>query len=260
MKHSQFDVIVVGGGHAGVEAAAAAARMGVRTALITHKRDSIGVMSCNPAIGGLGKGHLVREIDAFDGIMGRAADAAGIQFRLLNRRKGPAVQGPRAQADRSLYRQSVQQQVSEQENLSVVEAEVVDLLMEGSCCCGVVLAEGGDISARSVVLTAGTFLRGIIHIGDVSRPGGRMGDDPSVRLAERIDDFGLKLGRLKTGTPPRLNGRTINWSVLEMQPGDEDPVLFSFLSKETAVRQIACGITHTNDKTHEIIRGNISRS
>jgi tRNA uridine 5-carboxymethylaminomethyl modification enzyme len=260
VKHSDFDVIVVGGGHAGTEAAAAAARVGARTALITHKASTIGVMSCNPAIGGLGKGHLVREIDALDGIMGVAADKAGIQFRLLNRSKGPAVQGPRAQADRALYRAAVQKAVAAQAGLTVVEAEVADLIIEKSDVAGVVLGDGTKMHARSVVLTAGTFLRGVIHIGDVARPGGRVGDDPSVRLAERIDSFGLPLGRLKTGTPPRLDGRTINWDGLDMQPGDDDPTLFSFLSSGVAAAQIACGITHTNSQTHDIIRQNLERS
>ncbi|SDW78319.1 tRNA uridine-5-carboxymethylaminomethyl(34) synthesis enzyme MnmG [Litoreibacter albidus] len=260
MKHSSFDVVVIGGGHAGTEAAHAAARTGARTALVTQKAETIGVMSCNPAIGGLGKGHLVREIDALDGIMGRAADAAGIQFRLLNRRKGPAVQGPRAQADRALYRQAIQSFISEQENLSVVEGEVADLIMDNETVRGVVLADGSQITAGAVVLTAGTFLRGVIHIGDVSRPGGRIGDSPVVKLAERIDGFGVDMGRLKTGTPPRLASDSINWSILEMQPGDDEPELFSFLSKSATARQISCGITHTNERTHDLIRENLERS
>ena len=258
MKH--FDVIVVGGGHAGCEAAAAAARMGAQTALITLSAHDLGAMSCNPAIGGLGKGHLVREVDALDGIMGKAADQAGIQFRLLNRRKGPAVQGPRAQADRKLYRAAIQAQLKATENLTLLNGEVVDLLGAPSNISGVVLGDGSELRSHSVILTTGTFLRGIIHIGDVSRPGGRMGDKPSVKLAQRIDEFGLSLGRLKTGTPPRLDGTTIDWRGLESQPGDEMPTLFSFLSKEPAARQIACGITHTNEKTHAIIRKNLDRS
>ncbi|MGB0168775.1 MAG: tRNA uridine-5-carboxymethylaminomethyl(34) synthesis enzyme MnmG [Paracoccaceae bacterium] len=258
MKH--FDVIVVGGGHAGCEAAAAAARMGAQTALITLSAYDLGAMSCNPAIGGLGKGHLVREVDALDGIMGRAADQAGIQFRLLNRRKGPAVQGPRAQADRKLYRAAIEGQLKATENLTLLNGEVVDLLGAPSKISGVVLADASEIRSNSVILTTGTFLRGIIHIGDVSRPGGRMGDKPSVKLAQRIDEFGLSLGRLKTGTPPRLDGTTIDWQGLETQPGDDVPTLFSFLSKEPAARQIACGITHTNEKTHAIIRKNLDRS
>ncbi len=260
MKHSNYDVIVVGGGHAGTEAAHAAARMGARTALITLSRDGIGVMSCNPAIGGLGKGHLVREIDALDGVMGTVADAAGIQFRLLNRRKGPAVQGPRAQSDRAIYRSAMLALTEAQENLDIVEGEAVDFLMSGQAVCGVQLADGSEIQAHSVILTSGTFLRGVIHIGDVSRPGGRMGDKPSVRLAERLDSFALPLGRLKTGTPPRLDGRTINWDILDEQPGDEDPTLFSFLSTSTQAKQISCGITHTNEQTHDIIRANLDRS
>ncbi len=260
MKHLQKDVVVIGGGHAGAEAASASARMGAQTALVSLKRDGIGVMSCNPAIGGLGKGHLVREIDAMDGVMGRVADAAGIQFRLLNRRKGPAVQGPRAQADRKIYRQTMLHEMEQQQHLEIVEGEVVDLLMDGKSIAGVRLHDGTEITAKAVILTTGTFLRGVIHIGDVSRPGGRMGDKPSVALAERIDSFGLPLGRLKTGTPPRLDGRTIDWSELEVQPGDDDPVLFSFLSKGVQAPQISCGITHTNAETHRIIEENLSRS
>ncbi len=260
MKHFDKDVVVVGGGHAGTEAAHAAARLGARVALVTIARDAIGVMSCNPAIGGLGKGHLVREIDALDGLMGRVADKAGIQFRLLNRRKGPAVQGPRAQADRAIYRQEMQVQISSEPQIDVVEAEVVDFLLDGPRVYGVVLADGSHISSSTVVLTTGTFLRGVIHIGDVSRDGGRIGEAPAVRLAERIDEFGLPLGRLKTGTPPRLMSTSIDWSILEEQPGDEVPVLFSFLSRGVSARQVSCGITHTNETTHEIIRDNLSRS
>ena len=258
MKH--FDVIVIGGGHAGSEAAHAAARMGASTALVTMSKSGIGVMSCNPAIGGLGKGHLVREIDAMDGVMGRVADKAGIQFRLLNRRKGPAVQGPRAQADRKIYRTEMLKEIERQSNLEIVEGEVVDFILHDDCVSGVILADGEEISGKAVVLTTGTFLRGVIHIGDLSHSGGRMGDKASVKLAERIDSFNLPLGRLKTGTPPRLDGRTIDWDKLEAQPGDEDPTLFSFLSENSTATQVTCGITHTNAETHRIIRENLSRS
>jgi tRNA uridine 5-carboxymethylaminomethyl modification enzyme len=260
VKHHDYDVIVIGGGHAGAEAAHAAARMGVRTALITLTKASIGVMSCNPAIGGLGKGHLVREIDALDGVMGRVADKAGIQFRLLNRRKGPAVQGPRAQSDRQIYRTEMQAELALLENLTIIEGEATDLILQDDRVCGVVMRDDSRIHAQSVILTTGTFLRGVIHIGDVSRPGGRMGDAPSIKMAERLDSFALPLGRLKTGTPPRLDGRTIAWDKLEAQPSDDDPVLFSFLSTGVYAPQIVCGITHTNESTHDIIRQNLDRS
>ncbi|MEH7829287.1 tRNA uridine-5-carboxymethylaminomethyl(34) synthesis enzyme MnmG [Gemmobacter denitrificans] len=258
MKH--FDVVVIGAGHAGCEAAASAARMGVRTALITMRKQDIGTMSCNPAIGGLGKGHLVREIDALDGVMGRVADRAGIQFRLLNRRKGPAVQGPRAQADRALYRCAMQAELSGYPQLEIIEAEVADLMEDAGRITGVRLADGAEVSAHRVILTTGTFLNGIIHIGDQQQSAGRMNDRPSIHLANRLAGFGLPRGRLKTGTPPRLDGRTIDWSRLERQEGDDQPVMFSFLNTKPEVRQISCGITHTNVKTHEIIRRNLDRS
>lgn len=260
MKHLDFDVIVVGGGHAGTEAAAVAARIGARVALVTLNKAGIGVMSCNPAIGGLGKGHLVREIDAFDGVMARVADKAGIQFRLLNRRKGPAVQGPRAQSDRAIYRREMLNEMEALPTLSIIEGEVTDLVLQGTTVSGVELADGSVISASSVVITTGTFLRGRIHIGDRSFAGGRMGSAPSVSLAERFESFGLPMGRLKTGTPPRLDGRTIAWDRLESQPGDEEPTMFSFLSKVPSARQVNCGITHTNETTHSIIRENLDRS
>ena len=257
----QYDVIVIGGGHAGADAAHAAWRVGAKTALITHKFSTIGEMSCNPAIGGLGKGHLVREIDALDGLMGRIADKAGIQFRLLNRKKGPAVQGPRTQADRALYRSAMQNEFIGLDGLDIIESEVSDLMMKKEKVTGVILSDKTEVQAHTVVLTTGTFLRGIIHIGNVSRPGGRMGDKPAIPLARRLDSFGLPLGRLKTGTPPRLDSRTINWSVLETQAADENPTLFSFLSQKKDIpRQIECGITHTNPTTHSIIQENLAKS
>ncbi len=258
MKH--YDVIVIGGGHAGTEAAAAAARMGVSTALVTLRAEAIGAMSCNPAIGGLGKGHLVREIDALDGVMGRMADRAGIQFRLLNRRKGPAVQGPRAQIDRRLYREALQADLSRLPGLTIIEGEVTSLAMKGGEITGIALASGESLATNKVVLTAGTFLNGVIHIGDKRMQGGRMGDSPSRMLAGQLAELALAMGRLKTGTPPRLDGRTIDWASLETQPGDDDPAMFSFMSRGPEARQISCGITHTTEETHNIVRENLSRS
>ncbi|MEL6583505.1 MAG: tRNA uridine-5-carboxymethylaminomethyl(34) synthesis enzyme MnmG [Pseudomonadota bacterium] len=256
----QPHVIVIGGGHAGCEAAATSARKGVKTTLITHRTDKIGEMSCNPAIGGLGKGHLVREIDALGGLMGLVADKAGIQFRLLNRRKGPAVQGPRAQADRKIYKAEMQAAISGTTHLSVVEGEVVDLILEGDCIRGVRLSDGASLSGEAVILTTGTFLNGVLHFGDQRREGGRIGDSASKRLAARIYDLGLEIGRLKTGTPPRLDGKTIDWARIKQQPGDETPELFSFLSIEATAAQVPCGVTFTNNKTHEIIAENIGKS
>ncbi|MEC7703491.1 MAG: tRNA uridine-5-carboxymethylaminomethyl(34) synthesis enzyme MnmG [Pseudomonadota bacterium] len=260
MQENTYDVIVIGGGHAGTEAAAAAARCGVRTALVTHKIDTIGVMSCNPAIGGLGKGHLVREIDALDGIMGRAIDKGGIQFRMLNASKGAAVQGPRAQADRKLYRAAVQELIKAQDNLTLIEAGVDDLIIEDNKVSGIITEDGTKISANAVVLTTGTFLRGIIHRGEEQRPAGRIGEKPAVKLGETLEKLGLPLGRLKTGTPARLNGKTIKWDQCDEQPGDAQPQPFSFMNSEITVPQISCYITYTNETTHTAIRDNIHRA
>ena len=260
-KLNKFDVIVVGGGHAGCEAAAAAARMGARTALITHRADRIGEMSCNPAIGGLAKGQLVREIDALDGVMGRAIDRAGIQFRMLNRSKGPAVWGPRAQADRSLYRKAMRDLLGEQPGLHIVEASVEDLIVTNSDQVdGVILDSGVELSAGAVVLTTGTFLRGLIHIGTDRTPAGRVGDPPSEGLAVTLDRAGFVLGRLKTGTPPRLDGRTIDWSILDEQRGDDPPSPFSFLTDSISTPQVSCYITGTTPQGHEIIRANLDQA
>ncbi|MCK0206777.1 tRNA uridine-5-carboxymethylaminomethyl(34) synthesis enzyme MnmG [Starkeya koreensis] len=255
-----FDVAVIGGGHAGTEAAAAAARLGARTVLVTHARATIGAMSCNPAIGGLGKGHLVREIDALDGLMGRVADRGGIQFRVLNRRKGPAVRGPRAQADRRLYAQAMQQEIDSQPNLSVLEGEADRLILDGGRVTGLVLADGRVVFVGAVVITTGTFLNGLIHIGDRQMPAGRMGEAPARGLSGSLATLGLSLGRLKTGTPPRLDGRTIDWAGLEMQEGDSPTEPFSTLTEAITNPQVKCGITRTTDATHEVIRANIARS
>jgi tRNA uridine 5-carboxymethylaminomethyl modification enzyme len=260
ISSKSFDVIVVGGGHAGCEAASAAARMGARTALITHRFATIGAMSCNPAIGGLGKGHLVREVDALDGLMGRVADAAGIQFRMLNRRKGPAVRGPRAQADRKLYAAAMQAAIRETANLTVVEGEADDLIVSNRRVCGVRLAGGEALSAGAVVITTGTFLRGLIHLGERNWPAGRVGEAPAMGLSASFERVGFTLGRLKTGTPPRLDGTTIDWSAVEMQPGDDPPEPFSVLTEKITTPQIKCGITRTTAATHEVIRANVHRS
>ena len=257
---ANYDVIVIGGGHAGCEAAAAAARMGAKTALVTHKFATIGAMSCNPAIGGLGKGHLVREIDALDGLMGRAADQGGIQFRVLNRRKGPAVRGPRAQADRKLYAAAVQAAIRATPDLDVIEGEADDLSIQNGRASGVTLKDGRSFTAGAVVLTTGTFLRGLIHIGETQIPAGRVGEAPAIGLSKTLERIGFTLGRLKTGTPPRLDGRTIDWAALEMQPGDEPPEPFSMLTARIDNPQIQCGITRTVDTTHRIIRDNVHRS
>ncbi|MFP1630579.1 tRNA uridine-5-carboxymethylaminomethyl(34) synthesis enzyme MnmG [Zhengella sp. ZM62] len=257
---NKYDVIVIGGGHAGCEAASAAARAGASTALVTMKLDQIGVMSCNPAIGGLGKGHLVREIDALDGLMGVAADKAGIQFRLLNRKKGAAVRGPRTQADRLLYRKAIQSALKNQNGLDLVEGEVVRLKMNGHRVIGVVLSDKTVIDCSSVVITTGTFLGGLIHIGERQIRAGRMGEDPSMGLSADLQALGLPMGRLKTGTPPRIDGRTIDWSVLEMQEADEDPVPFSLLTEKITNPQVKCGISRTTARTHAVIRENLTRS
>ncbi len=255
-----YDVVVVGGGHAGAEAAAAAARYGARTALVTHQPATVGVMSCNPAIGGLGKGHLVREIDALDGLMARAADLGGIQFRMLNRRKGPAVRGPRAQADRKLYRQAVQALLAEQPNLDIVAGEVFDLEIEAGRVVAVALADGRRFATGTVVLTTGTFLRGLMHIGETRIPAGRVGEAPSLGLSATLERHGFPLGRLKTGTPARLDGRTIDWAGLEMQPGDSPPEPFSALTERIVNPQICCGITRTTLASHALIRANLHRA
>ncbi len=255
-----FDVIVIGGGHAGCEAATAAARMGARTALVTHRFATIGAMSCNPAIGGLGKGHLVREVDALDGLMGRVADAAGIQFRMLNRRKGPAVRGPRAQADRKLYAAAMQAAITETASLSVVEGEADELIVASGHVVGVRLAGGREIAAGAVVITTGTFLRGRIHLGERNWAAGRVGEAPALRLSGSFERAGFTLGRLKTGTPPRLDGTTIDWSAVEMQPGDDPPEPFSVMTNRITTPQIQCGITRTTKATHDVIRANVHRS
>jgi len=255
-----YDVIVIGGGHAGTEAAAAAARIGARTLLLTHKRETIGIMSCNPAIGGLGKGHLVREIDALDGVMACAIDQSGIQFRMLNASKGAAVRGPRAQADRKLYRQAVQNILFDYPNLEIREGGVEDLIVVNQCCGGVILADGTAIHAGAVVLTSGTFLNGLIHRGKEKIPAGRVGEAPALKLSERLAALELRLGRLKTGTPPRLDGRTIDFSQCTLQPGDEDPIPFSYLTSQITVPQVPCHMTYTTLATHQIIQDNLHQS
>src|SRR6202140_5349921 len=259
-RQESFDVIVVGGGHAGCEAATAAARMGARTALVTHRFATIGAMSCNPAIGGLGKGHLVREVDALDGLMGRVADAAGIQFRMLNRRKGPAVRGPPSQADRKLYAAAIQAAIRETANLRVIEGEADELLLSSGRTAGIRLIDGRKISARAVVITTGTFLRGLIHLGEKNWPAGRVDEAPALGLSKSFERAGFTLGRLKTGTPPRLDGTTIDWSAVEMQPGDDPPEPFSVMTEKITTPQIQCGITRTTPATHEVIRANVHRS
>ncbi len=257
---SSFDVIVIGGGHAGCEAAASSARMGAKTALVTHKFSTVGAMSCNPAIGGLGKGHLVREVDALDGLMGRIADQGGIQFRVLNRRKGPAVRGPRAQIDRKLYAAAMQAAIRETKNLTVIEGEADELLLNDGKIRGIRLGDGVEISAGAIVITTGTFLRGLIHLGEKNWPAGRIDEAPAMGLSKSFEQAGFTLGRLKTGTPPRLDGSTINWSAVEMQPGDDPIEPFSVMTDRITTQQIECGITRTTKATHDIIRANVHRS
>ena len=259
-ERESFDVIVIGGGHAGCEAAAASARMGATTALVTHHFSTVGAMSCNPAIGGLGKGHLVREVDALDGLMGRVGDAGGIQFRVLNRRKGPAVRGPRAQADRKLYAAAMQAAIRETEGLSVIEGEADELIVVEGRVVGLRLADSRELRAGAVVVTTGTFLRGLIHLGEKNWPAGRVGEAPAMGLSASFERAGFTLGRLKTGTPPRLDGTTIDWSAVEMQPGDEPPEPFSVMTERITTPQIQCGITRTTSATHEVIRANVHRS
>src|SRR3989440_4535839 len=255
-----WDVMVIGGGHAGCEAASGAARMGAKPALVPHRFATIGAMSCNPAIGGLGKGHLVREVDALDGLMGRVADAGGIQFRMLNRRKGPAVRGPRAQADRKLYAAAMQAAITETANLSVVEGEADELIVSNGRVTGIRLGDARELASGAVVITTGTFLRGLIHLGETNWPAGRVGEAPALGLSASFERAGFAPGRLKNGTPPRLDGTTIAWSAVEMRPGDEPPEPFSAMTDRITTPQIQCGITRTNSATHEVIRANVHRS
>src|ERR1700740_1049114 len=259
-NESRFDVIVIGGGHAGCEAAAAAARMGAATALVTHRFTTVGAMSCNPAIGGLGKGHLVREVDALDGLLCLAGDAAGTQFRMLNRRKGPAVRGPRAQADRKLYAAAMQAAGGETANLSVIEGEAAELVVSSGRVTSIRVADGRELGAGAVVITTGPFLRGLIHLGEKNWPAGRVGEAPALGLSKSFERAGFTLGRLKTGTPPRLDGATIDWTSVQMQPGDDPPEPFSVMTDAITTPQIQCGITRTTPATHEVIRANVHRS
>ncbi len=260
MTKQAYDVVVIGGGHAGCEAAAASARMGVNTALFTHKKETIGEMSCNPAIGGLGKGHLVREIDALDGVMGVVTDKSGIQFRLLNRSRGPAVRGPRTQSDRALYKEHMQKTLSKYKNLNIIADPVVSFIFKKNTVIGFICKSGLEIRCKELILTTGTFLNGLIHIGETQIPAGRYNEKPSTGLSEQLSKFNMKIGRLKTGTPPRLDGSTINYECLEMQPADKDPYFFSFLTSKLENKQVSCGMTYTNDAVHKIISDNIKKS